>query len=205
VNAPPPQLAPPGAGLPWFEALMVRWFGRRMFLSHLDWDSAQAAIARASSRLTREAMAMDDKTLARRVLIKRLRGLEDSSRYWSPAMVLEHLVITGEMFTDFVVTLSNGRPVADQRGIADIKPSGQLGRTGVARFVEVHEAIPVRLAKEAGPLRDGPTHLHPWFGRLTALDWLALTAVHLGLHAKQWRAIRSASPPLLSYPTPAGE
>ncbi len=190
----PPKLAPPGAGLPWFEALMVRCFGRRMFLSRLDWDSAQAAIARVSSRLAKEARAMDDVTLARRVLIQRLRGLEDSSRYWSPEMVLEHLVITGEMFTDYVVALSNGRPVADQRGIADIKPHGELGQAVIARFVEVHEAIPARLAMEAGSLREGPTHVHPWFGKLTALDWLSLTAVHLGLHEKQWRAIRAAPP-----------
>jgi hypothetical protein len=192
VSEPPPQLAPPGAGLPWFEALTVRWFGRRMFLSGLDWDSAQAAISRVSFRLAREAMGMDDTTLARRVLIKRLRGLEDSSRYWSPDMVLEHLVITGEMFTGFVLALSNGRPATDQRGIADIKPRGELGRAVIARFVEVHEAIPTRLAQEAGPLRDGPTHLHPWFGKLNATDWLSLTAVHLGLHEKQWRAIRAA-------------
>jgi hypothetical protein len=192
VSAPSPQLAPPGAGLPWFESVMVRWFGRRMFLSHLDWESAQAAITRVSSRLAREAMDMDDATLARRVLIKRLRGLEDSSRSWSPEMVLEHLVITGEMFTDFVVTISNGRPVADQRGIADIKPRGGLGRAVITRFVEVHEAIPTRLAKEAGPLREGPGHVHPWFGKLTAADWLSLIAVHLGLHEKQWRAIRAA-------------
>jgi len=192
VSAPPPQLASPGAGLPWFESLMVRWFGRRMLRSRLDWDSAQAAIARVSSRLAREATSTDDETLARRVLIKRLRGLEDSSRYWSPGMVLEHLVITGEMFTDYVVALSNGRPVEDRRGIADIKPRGELGRAVIARFVAVHEAIPARLTKEAGPLRDGPTHLHPWFGKLTAADWLTLTAIHLRLHEKQWRAIRSA-------------
>ena len=192
MSAPSPQLAPPGAGLPWFESVMVRWFGRRMFLSRLNWEGAQAAIARVSSRLAREAMAMDDETLARCVLIKRLPGLEDSSRFWSPEMVLEHLVITGEMFTDYVVTLSNGRPVADQRGIADIKPRGGLGRAVVARFVAVHEAIPTRLATEAGALRDGPAHLHPWFGKLTAAEWLSLTAVHLGLHEKQWRAIRAA-------------
>jgi hypothetical protein len=187
-----PKLAPPGAGLPWFEALVVRWLGRRMLRSRLDWESAQAAIACVSSRLAKQAMAMDDATLARRVLIKRLRGLEDSSRYWSPEMVLEHLVITGEMFTDYVVALSNGRPVGDQRGIADIKPRGELGRAVVVQFVAVHEAIPTRLAKEAGPLREGPGHLHPWFGVLTAADWLSLTAVHLGLHEKQWLAIRAA-------------
>lgn len=192
MSAPLPQLAPPGAGLPWFESLMVRWFGRRMLRSGLNWESAQAAIARVSSRLAREAQEMDDATFARRVLIKRLRGLEDSSRHWSPEMVLEHLVITGEMFAGFIVALSNGRPVEDRRGIADIKPRGELGRAVVARFVEVHEAIPARLAKEAGALRDGPTHLHPWFGKLNAAEWLSLTAVHLGLHEKQWRAIRDA-------------
>jgi len=192
VSAQLPQLAPPGAGLPWFESMMVRWFGRRMFLSGLDWENAQAAIARVSSRLAREAMAMDDEALARRVLIKRLRGLEDSSRFWSPEMVLEHLVITGEMFTDFIVTLSNGRPVEDKRGIADIKPRGELGRAVITRFVAAHEALPARLAKDAGPLRDEPTHLHPWFGKLNAAEWLSLTAVHLRLHERQWQAIRAA-------------
>lgn len=188
----PPQLAPPGAGLPWFEAFVTRWFGRRMFLARFDWQSAQAAIARRSSRLAREAVAMDERAFTQQVLIKHLRGLEDSSRYWSPEMVLEHLVITGEMFTGFILALSNGRPVTDRRGIADIKPRGGLGRDVLTKFIQIHEALPERLAKEAGPLRDGPTHLHPWFGKLTATEWLSLTAVHLGLHEKQWRAIRAA-------------
>jgi len=193
VSAPPPQLAPPGAGLPWFESAMVRCFGRWMLRSRFDWKNAQAVIARVSSRMAKEAMDMDDEALARRVLIQRLRGLEDSSRYWSPEMVLEHLVITGELFTDYVVGLSHDRPVVDQRGIADIKPRGGLGRAVVARFVAVHETIPVRLAAEAGPHRNGPSHPHAWFGKLTAADWLSLTALHLGLHEKQWRAIRGMS------------
>ena len=191
MSAPAPQLAPPGAGLPWFESLVVRLFGRRMLRSRFGWESAQAVIGRVSSRMAKEAMDMDDEVFARRVLIKRLRGLEDSSRYWSPEMVLEHLVITGELFTDYVVALSHGRPVVDQRGIADIKPRGGLGREVVTRFVGVHEAIPVRLAAEAGPLRNGLSHPHAWFGKLTAADWLSLTALHLGLHEKQWLAIRA--------------
>jgi hypothetical protein len=192
VSAPVPQLAPPGAGLPWFEALTLRWFGRRMLRSRFDWDSAQAAIGRVSSRLAREAMSMNDATLTSRVLIQRLRGLEDSSRYWSPEMVLEHLVITGELFTHYVVALSNDQPIVDPRGIADIKPSGGLGRAIITRFMAVHEAIPKRLAAEAGPFRAGPSHPHAWFGKLTAIDWLSLTAVHLALHAKQWQAIRAS-------------
>jgi hypothetical protein len=95
------------------------------------------------------------------------------------------------MFTGFILALSNGRPVEDRRGIADIKPRGGLGRDVITRFAQVHEAIPARLAREAGPMRDGPTHLHPWFGKLTASEWLSLTAVHLGLHVKQWQAIRA--------------
>jgi hypothetical protein len=186
-----PQLAPPGGGLPWFESLVTRFFGRRM-LSRYDWESAQATIARISSQLAKEAIAMDDATFGHRVLIKRPRGLEDSSRFWSPEMVLEHLAITGEMFTDYVVALSHDRPVKDRRGIADIKPSGGLGKAIITRFAAVHEAIPARLAAEAGPLREGPGYVHAWFGTLNASEWLFLTAFHLGLHERQWRAIRAA-------------
>ena len=193
MSAAVPQLAPPGAGLPWFESLMARWFGRRMLRSRFHWESAQSAIVRISSQLAKDARAMDDATFAGRVLIQRMRGLEDSSRYWSPEMVLEHLVIAGELFTDYVVALSNDRPITDRRGIADIKPRGGLGQAVIARFVAVHQGIPARLRAEAGPFRAGPTHAHAWFGNLTAEDWLSLTALHLALHMQQWKAIRGVS------------
>jgi hypothetical protein len=138
-------------------------------------------------------MAMDDSTFIGCVLIQRLRGLEDSSRYWSPEMVLEHLVITGELFTDYVVALSNDRSITDHRGIADIKPRGGLGKAVIARFVAVHDGLSARLRAETGPFRSGPTHAHAWFGKLTAEDWLSLTALHLALHAQQWKAICTAS------------
>ncbi|HBR86274.1 MAG TPA: hypothetical protein DEA65_00320, partial [Candidatus Marinimicrobia bacterium] len=57
------------------------------------------------------------------VLIDRLRGLEDSSRFWSPVMVLEHLVIVGRELKDIIISLNEEKVPNKDLDIADVKPS----------------------------------------------------------------------------------
>ena len=46
--------------------------------------------------------------LQRRVLVKAPMGMEDSSRYWSAAMVLEHLIEVGSRIAVGIVELTHG-------------------------------------------------------------------------------------------------
>jgi hypothetical protein len=52
-------------------------------------------------------------------------GIEDSSRYWSAAMVLEHLIEVGSRIATGVVELTHGQAASVKADIADVKPKGQ--------------------------------------------------------------------------------
>ncbi len=184
----PPMLQPPGAGLPFIPRLYVRWFGRRSLRRKYTWDTAPVAIEAAAVRLYESASALPDDALKTPVLVPPMNGLEDSSRYWSPAMVLQHLVMTGDIFSEIILQLSRGEPVTNRRGPADVKPAA-ANRTDVEAFRAMHSGLGDRLRIGAGPDRDGARFPHPWFGPLTARDWFSLFAAHLLIHEKQLKAI----------------
>ena len=190
----PPILQPPGAGLPFFPRLYLRWFGRWALRRKYTWDTAPVALEAAAARLYETANALPDDALQTAVLVPPMNGLEDSSRYWSPAMALQHLVMTGEIFSEIILQLSRGEPVTNRRGPADVKPATTANRTDVEAFRAIHSGLGERLRTDAGPDRDGARYPHPWFGPLTARDWFALFAAHLLIHEKQSKAILNASP-----------
>jgi hypothetical protein len=71
-----------------------------------------------------------------RVLINRIAGIEDSSRYWSVFIVLDHLRIVDEGITRIVEELTNDRPFAREVRIQDVKPSIDAGPNVVDRFIK---------------------------------------------------------------------
>ncbi|HEX7653656.1 MAG TPA: hypothetical protein VF607_09125, partial [Verrucomicrobiae bacterium] len=103
-----PNLAPPGAGLPAIEMVLARTFfawrrtlGNRTSFTR-DFQREQDQIAKLIAHLPPERAAQ-------RVLIPRLRGLEDSSRYWSVWMTLEHLRIMHTGITGIMQALAQGK------------------------------------------------------------------------------------------------
>jgi len=87
-----PQLAPPGAGLPVVELFFARtlFSTRRTFTSNA---AAERIIADQGAVIAHLATHCRADLVAQRVLIDRLPGLEDSSRFWSIAMTPDHLRI----------------------------------------------------------------------------------------------------------------
>jgi hypothetical protein len=87
-----PQLAAPGAGLPKSERVvanfMIRWKA-----DHTTREQAAACFAAERAAILSLLQGHDEVALSQPVLIKRLPGLEDSSRYWSLLMVVDHLRI----------------------------------------------------------------------------------------------------------------
>jgi hypothetical protein len=185
----PVKLAPPGAGLPLHEAWTLRLFGRFMLRRGTTWDSALDDIEAISDRMIARFSALPLEIQSTRVLVKRLQGLEDSSRYWSPAMVLEHLCITGEAMLGMVILLSNGGTSSRRVSTADVKPVGLPPGEVLQSFTTLHRGARPRLRERCGPEREGGKHRHPWFGALHATDWLRMTAFHLRLHEKQMELI----------------
>jgi len=185
---PPPITQAPGAGLPFPQSWFVRMFGRAM-LRRRRLDDALDDIEAIALRLATCAEALTDEWLTTPRLIAPMRGLEDSSRCWSPVMVLEHLSITGTAMLDMALALSQGQPVQLVVSTASVKPRGEKGREVIEEFRALHLGARARLREGWGADTAGLLHPHPWFGLLNATDWVRLTAFHLRLHERQMTRI----------------
>ena len=128
------SLAPPGAGLPVLQAFALRHLIFPAYFLTTSWDKALAAFQAEGQKLIALAETLSANQLQQRVLIKAPMGIEDSSRYWSAAMVLEHLIEVGSRVAVGVVELTNGSTVTVKADIADVKPEGGKGREIVEDF-----------------------------------------------------------------------
>ncbi len=183
-----PTLQPPGAGLPPTE----RWVAQLM----LGWQARWSRRESSAARFARERRAImdlvrtgDPATDARRVLIPRPTGLEDSSRFWSVYMTLDHLRIVNDGTAALIGLLGRGQTPARVTGTADVKPSTEVGATVVRPFEQACERFE-RSVAAVDDLRGTPRWPHPWFGPLNAAEWHFLTAFHMGLHRRQIENIR---------------
>jgi len=87
-----------------------------------SWDEATAFFQEEGKQLVELAQPLSLDLFEKRVLIKPILGIEDSSRYWSVAMCLEHLVIVDRGIADIAVSLSQGRAYPRALSIAEVKP-----------------------------------------------------------------------------------
>jgi hypothetical protein len=124
-------------------------------------------------------------------LIKRLRGLEDSSRFWSVLMVLDHLSIVNESVRGTVMLLGRGTSPSGTVSTADVKPDPAVGPEVIAAFANSCEKLMGTFGRIAD-LRTEAEHAHPWFGPLDASGWHALAAFHMRLHRSQVERIIGA-------------
>ncbi|MCB1208882.1 MAG: DinB family protein [Verrucomicrobiales bacterium] len=182
-TTPEPRLAPPGAGLPWPELqiarLRFRWARRSGDGPHFD-----AVFRREREAIADGIRSCSAEEAAERVLIKRIRGLEDSSRHWSVWMVLDHLRITNEAFANIMTALHNGIVPPRPATTAAVKPDPEVGGEVVAAYERSCDAV-LAASAVTGEGRTSANFAHPWFGPLDAGGWHALSGFHMGLHRKQ--------------------
>lgn len=187
TNHSEPKLAPPGAGLPLPELLI----GRMIFgLKLMRYDKATCI----SSFLTERGAIRElvDRcpiaSRGKKVIIARPRGLEDSSRYWSIWMTLDHLRITNDAFSNAIRSLVDGIVPTKPASTADVKPDAAVS----AEVDDCYEESCVNLLKTVSDCRDLKTekkYAHPWFGPMDAAGWHTLSAGHMGIHREQIRRI----------------
>jgi len=139
--------------------------------------------------IIRELQGLDPNQQRRRVRIARLRGMEDSSREWSPLMVVEHLMMTGPGMLGAAQSLAAGRVPGEKPGTARVKPRGEVGPEILERYAAFLHGYPAAVA--ALTLRAEPKFEHPWFGPLDARRWIVLNTFHQALHGRQLGEIRS--------------
>ena len=178
-----PELQPPGMGLPKVEL----FFARILVAVKLRLTSQ----AHASEIFVSEMLdiisiikQIDPVFCSKRVLIDRLPGLEDSSRYWSIYMTLEHLLIVNRFTIGVVSTLLSGKQPQVVVNTASVKPKVGVDDSVVQQFqaicAEFNESFP-----PSTNLWTSVTLQHPWFGKLNAQQWHFFAGFHMSLHKKQ--------------------
>jgi hypothetical protein len=178
-----PKLAPPGAGLPWLELIILRLvFG--FLRRRTTREQAAALVAEERDVILKLARRCDPESGSRCVLIDRLRGMEDSSRFWSVFMTLDHLRIVNRAISEVIRLLGRGQIPARQVSIADLKPSPQADQSVIVEFEKSCERLE-RRASELPDLRTAQRYAHPWFGPLDAAGWHFLAGFHMQLHRRQ--------------------
>ena len=194
------KLAAPGAGLPFPELLIARsrftlkcWTGDR--------DSFVANFQEERDKIGDLIASIPESQRGEQRLIKRLRGMEDSSRDWSVWMTLDHLRITNSAFAHSILLLSKGKTPNVIASTAAVKPDPAVTVRIEDKFQKSCDAF-LKLVEKAGDLKTEVRHTHPWFGPLDAFRWLALASMHMGIHRAQIAAIIDARPSLKGYPIP---
>ena len=182
-----PRLDAPGAGLPKLELYAARLMFRRFRKKHNP-ESLNDLICTEKSKILKRVETIDEKRGMTRVLIDRIRGLEDSSRYWSVYMTLEHVRIVNSLVADTMASLANGKIPDRAASTAEVKPDDGIGRSVLAEFAASCDKL-ISCIDGIKDLDRTEKLAHPWFGPLGIRDWHALAAVHFGIHRKQIKKI----------------
>lgn len=182
-----PTLAPPGAGIPAIERIVGRaivairrWGGSR--------ERFSAEFARERASIEGLYSPLNNLTRGVRVLIPRLRGLEDSSRYWSVLMTLDHLRIVNTQIAGVIMSLVEGVVPPGKASTAAVKPDPDVG-PGVIETYEASCDQFLDLIASCTNLDSPVRYAHPWFGPLNAAGWHAMAAMHMGIHRAQINSI----------------
>jgi hypothetical protein len=182
-----PKLAPPGAGLPAVELFIARiLFAVQRRTGNRE--SFNIRFVREREAIRRLADSCDAKSAATPVLIKRLPGMEDSSRHWSLWMTLDHLRIVNLGIAKTIGALAKGVVRPGQASTAAVKPSPTADASVVAGYEEACDAVLATVAA-APNLKTNARFAHPWFGPLDASGWHAMAGMHMALHRKQLEQI----------------
>jgi hypothetical protein len=178
-----PQLQPPGMGLPYLELLFARVLVA-IKLRQSTVEKARKVFTAEKGAILSLVQSFTEEAASTQILIPRLRGLEDSSRYWSLYMTMEHLRIVNQVSITIIADLMAGIKPALTPTTAAVKPAVGVDGSVVARFTSVCEEFENQ-SEAFSSLKSTETLVHPWFGELNAEQWHFFAGFHMTLHRKQ--------------------
>ena len=178
-----PKLAAPGAGLPVPENYIAKlmlgfrcWTGNR--------ESFNAHFIKERELIGGLVSSCDESKLAKRVLIARPRGLEDSSRNWSVLMTIDHLRIVNDSFVGIISSLGKGEVPEGEASTAAVKPDPEV-TADVIGLYEISCDSVLKTVASVPDLKTRARYRHPWFWEMNAHDWHALAGGHMAIHRVQ--------------------
>lgn len=191
-----PKLQAPGHGLPWPE-LAVSRLGLEIYQRTVSPQVALRLLQGETRRILSLLDSVEETKGRTRVLIPRIFGIEDSSRYWSLFMTVEHLNIVIPAVMGFISSLLDRPDYAREVRIQDVKPQEQAGPKQVETLKQ-NQMLYEKFILSLASLRSCRRHPHPWFGPLHPHGWHCLLGVHQLIHRRQMERILSAYSPGLA-------
>lgn len=188
-----PTLAKPGAGIGFAEMLFLKWYVLPFNMSGLDKIEALKSLNEGHRSIAEQISAFKQDDLTKRVLVKRPNFVEDSSRYWSAAMLCNHIgkvngALAKAIESGFIAKA--GLEYNPQDRLKAVKP--ELEKNDLQELDVFQQSVErirkaVQIQSEINlNSRQVP---HPWFGNLTHLQWVWFAGFHMKIHAKQLEQI----------------
>ena len=191
TKSPLTMLDAPGAGVPWVQQLFFRFILRPFVAARSDWQENARGFDAITGKILRECDGVSEADLLKPVLVDPMPGLEDSSRYWSISMALEHLTIVGTQMEALIGELSKGRVPEQKVDIAKVKPLGSMSaQEARLKFESWAQGASERILKISNAKTSSVSKTHPWFGPFNSLQWQWLLTQHQAIHLKQIRNIK---------------
>lgn len=187
------QLESPGKGLPALDALFLRYVAFPLFKIFVPWETAMGFFEREGQKILDAVKVLDQDRLFKKVLIPRIMGIEDNSRYYSPAMVLLHLIYVGKTIQDGIISLSRNEKLDFVVKIKDFKPFVEISPDIVSEYESFLQGYRKTIEANVHDRYIRNYHAHPWFGPLNPHQWLIMAAVHQLVHGRQMRKILAAN------------
>lgn len=187
-----PKLDVPGAGIPFYQRLFLRFFVKPLIANRSTWENSKLDFEKIHTKIYRELQNLSDEQLNHRILVPPMIGLEDSSRFWSVAMSIEHLGIVGRQIFQLIQLMTHGQVPNRKADTATVKPLGKLSAQAAKDdFLKYCSQDFALLNSQIGDPKSPILFSHPWFGKMNAKQWYWLLSTHAVIHLKQIREIKS--------------
>ena len=184
-----------GGGISASKRLLAKHLMFPLLNKTISWQKAWDIYDKEGEKILTLASSLDHEQLFKRILVPKLFGLEDNSRYYSVAMVIKHLLIVGHALQNRIPILSRGEKLNGHVAIEDVKPYIEIEDDIVEQFGAFLSTYREILEREVEDIYIDNTSAHPWFGEFNPKAWSILGMVHQTVHRRQIEAIiRSLAP-----------
>ncbi len=183
-----PTLKPPGHPLPLIQRALLRCV-IGPFLSKRDsWETMRSRYELLVSKIIQVSESISETERQIPILVDPIVGLEDSSRFWSVDMTLEHLVTVSRHMESMILVLARGEKPTVVADTAKVKPKENEEKF-LTEFKAYAPLLYQNLDLQMKNRESQITHRHPWFGMINAKQWYWVLAGHQGIHYQQIKQI----------------
>lgn len=183
------KLEKPGHGLPKIDAIFLKHIGFPILKTFISWDNAMKFFEYEGKEILNLVKDLSKDKLFKKVLIPKIFGIEDNSRYYSPAMVLWHLLYVGETLQEGIVSLSKNEKIDFTVKIENFKPFVQIDEDIVEKYENFLNNYKKFIETNIENKYINNCLSHPWFGCLNPHQWLVMSAIHQMVHKRQIKKI----------------